>query len=41
MAAHFNEAQRAEFKAAFDYFDQNNDEEISAKELRSVLQNMG
>eukprot|EP00347_Sterkiella_histriomuscorum_P022817 403337038 len=41
MAHNFSEGQRAEFQAAFDFFDKNGDKQISAKELGVVMKNIG
>ncbi|CDW82789.1 calmodulin [Stylonychia lemnae] len=41
MSHNFSEGQRAEFQAAFDFFDKNGDKQISAKELGVVMKNIG
>ena len=41
MTHTFSEGQRAEFQAAFDFFDKNGDKAISAKELGVVMRNIG
>ena len=41
MAYDFSEGERAEFQAAFDFFDKNGDKAISAKELGVVMQGIG